>query len=94
LTIGQTFDKLLVDDEGTATMKVTAQPGDLVRFDFIYNGCDLNNKLATYLGPEFIYRGDGITVENHRVLVVGRAQPGLIDRTTLLRNLKVVSKVQ
>ena len=72
-------------------MNYTAQPGDLVRFDFIYGGCDLNNKLATYLGPEFIHRDDGVTVENHRVLVVGQAQSSLIDRG-LLGRMALVSR--
>ena len=74
-------------------MNVTLEPGDLVRFDFVYGGCDLNNKLATYIGPEFIYRDDGVTVENHRILVVGEAQSGLIDRT-LLRRMALVSRAQ
>ena len=66
-------------------MNVTPKPGDLVKFDFIYGGCDLNNKLATYIGPEFIHRDDGVTVENHRVLVIGRAKSGLIDRNIFCR---------
>ena len=74
-------------------MNVTLEPGDLVRFDFVYGGCDLNNKLATYIGPEFISRDDGVTVENHRILVVGEAQSGLIDRT-LLRRMALVSRAQ
>jgi len=72
-------------------MNYTAHPGDLVKFDFIYGGCKLNNKLATYLGPEFIHRDDGVTVENHRVLVVGQAQSALIDRG-LLRRMALVSR--
>ena len=74
-------------------MNVTLEPGDLVRFDFVYGGCDLNNKLATYIGPEFIYRDAGVTVEIHRILVVGEAQAGLIDRT-LLRRMALVSRAQ
>ena len=93
LTKPRTLGRLLVDDEGTTTMKVTAQPGDLVKFDFIYAGCDLNNKLATYIGPDFILRGDGVTVKNHRVLVRGQTQSGLIDNGLLAR-MTVVSKVQ
>ena len=71
-------------------MNLTPEPGDLLKFDFIYGGCDLNNKLATYIGPEFIFRDDDVTIENHRVLVVGRSQSGLID-ASLLRSLRVVS---
>jgi len=71
-------------------MNVTPKPGDLVKFDFIYGGCVLNYKLATYIGPEFIHRDDGVTVENHKVLVIGRAKSSIIDRT-MLGHLTVVS---
>ena len=74
-------------------MNVTPEPGDLVRFDFIYGGCDLNNKLATYIGPDFILRGDGVTIRNHRVLVLGHTKTGLIDNGLLAR-MTVVSRCQ
>ena len=74
-------------------MNVTPKPGDLVRFDFIYGGCDLNNKLATYIGPAFILRGDGVTIRNHMVLVFGHTKTGLIDNTMLPR-MRVVSHCQ
>jgi hypothetical protein len=66
-------------------------PGSLVKFDFIYGGCKLNNKLATYLGPEFIRRYDGATIENHKVLLMGHTGATLIDKG-LLRNMTVVSE--
>ena len=66
-------------------------PGSLVEFDFIYGGCDLNNKLATYLGPDFIHREDGVTVENHKVLLTGRTKPTIIDKG-LLAHLRVISE--
>ena len=66
-------------------------PGSLVEFDFIYGGCDLNNKLATYIGPDFIYRDDGVTVENHKVLLMGRTKPTIIDKG-LLACLRVNSE--
>jgi hypothetical protein len=72
-------------------MNVTPKPGDLVKFDFIYGGCALNNKLATYVGPDFLYRSDGVIIENHRVLVVGEAQSQLIDSVLLCR-MTVASK--
>ena len=63
----------------------------LVKFDFIYGGCKLNNKLATYLGPEFIHRPDGVIIENHKVLLMGRIEATIIDKG-LLRNMTVVSE--
>ena len=56
-------------------------PGSLVEFDFIYGGCDLNNKLATYLGPDFIHRDDGVTITNHKIHLDGCVR--LVDRTML-----------
>ncbi len=40
----------------------------------------LENKHAVYLGEAFIHREDGVTVENHKVLVVGDSAPTVIDR--------------
>tara|TARA_R100001086_G_scaffold97111_1_gene48295 strand:+ start:928 stop:1185 length:258 start_codon:yes stop_codon:yes gene_type:complete len=62
--------------------------GDLVKFGNIYNGCELNQRLAIYLGEAFIYRSDGVTVENHKVLVIGETEPITIDRG-LLRYMRV-----
>jgi len=66
-------------------------PGSLVKFDFIYGGCKLNNKLATYLGPAVIRRYDGATIENHKVLLMGHIDATIIDKG-LLRNMTVVSE--
>ena len=58
--------------------------GDLIRFGHIYNGCDdLNGRLAVYLGEDFIHRDDGVTIENHKVLLVGASKPSCIDRCLL-----------
>ena len=53
--------------------------GELYKFGWIYNGCSYNGKLAVYLGPDFFHRSDGVVVKNHRVLVVGESESGLID---------------
>jgi len=66
-------------------------PGSLVKFDFIYGGCDLNNKLATYLGPEFIHLPGCAIIENHKVLLMGRIDATIIDKS-LLRSMRVVSE--
>jgi len=60
------------------------QVGDLYRFDRI-NGhtTSLNGRHAVYLGEDFIHRDDGVTVENHQILVVGEANPRIIDRGLL-----------
>ena len=55
------------------------QTGDLVKFDYVYAGCDLNGQLAVYLGEDFIHRDDGITIENHKVLLMGASKPTIID---------------
>ena len=58
--------------------------GDLYRFDRI-NGhtTTVNGRLAIYLGEAFIHRDDGVTVENHQVLMVGETSPRTIDRGLL-----------
>ena len=65
------------------------QPGDLVRFDYV-NGHtgSLNGRFAVYLCEDFIHRSDGVTVENHKVLMVGDSAPTIIDRG-LLKWMKV-----
>ena len=40
-------------------------------------------KVAVYLGEDFIHRDDGVTVENHRILIVGESNPRTIDRGVL-----------
>jgi hypothetical protein len=59
--------------------------GGLYKFDRI-NGHTpyLNGQLAIYLGEDFIHRDDGVTVENHKVLLVGASKPRIIDRGLLI----------
>lgn len=63
--------------------------GDLVKFRYIYSGCDLNDKRALYLGESFIHRNDGIVVENHKILEIGATKPTIID-SGLLKYMTVV----
>lgn len=60
------------------------QPGDLVEFFYVYNGCELNNRVAVYLGGTEKY-------DNHRVQLLGEKKISIIDKG-LLPFLKVVSK--
>ena len=55
------------------------QVGDLVKFRYIYSGCDLNDKKALYLGKAYIHRDDGVTIRNHKILEVGATKPTIID---------------
>ena len=57
------------------------QVGDMIKFGHVYNGCDLNGQLAVYLGEAFIHRDDGVTVENHKVLLIGATKTTIIDRS-------------
>lgn len=54
--------------------------GDLVKFDRI-NGytSGINDKVAVYLGEDFIHRDDGVVVQNHKVLLLGETTPRIID---------------
>ena len=56
--------------------------GDLYRFEGTVS-MRLYGRLAVYLGEAFIHRDDGVTVENHQVLMVGEANPTIIDRGLL-----------
>ena len=54
--------------------------GDLVKFDYINGHCeDINGKVAVYLGEDFIFRDDGVTIQNHKVLLLGETTPRIID---------------
>ena len=58
--------------------------GDLYRFEGRpYSLSSLDGRLAVYLGEAFIHRDDGVTVENHQVLMVGESSPTIIDRGLL-----------
>jgi hypothetical protein len=56
--------------------------GDLYRFEHAAS-MRLYGRLAVYLGEAFIHRDDGVTVENHQVLMVGESSPTIIDRGLL-----------
>ena len=56
--------------------------GDLYRFEGTVS-MRLYGRIAVYLGEAFIHRDDGVTVENHQVLMVGEASPTIIDRGLL-----------
>ena len=56
--------------------------GDLYRFEHAA-AMRLYGRLAVYLGEAFIHRDDGVTVENHQVLMVGEVSPRIIDRGLL-----------
>ncbi len=60
------------------------QPGDLVEFFYVYNGCELNNRVAVYLGETKKHN-------NHRVQLLGEKKISIIDKG-LLPFLKMVSK--
>jgi len=63
--------------------------GQLYRFEGGRVGMRLYGKTALYLGEAFIHRSDGVTVENHRVLVVGESQPRTIGRSVLISMTEV-----
>ncbi len=58
------------------------QVGDLYRFEGTVS-MRLYGRLAVYLGEAFIHRDDGVTVQNHQVLMAGEANPRIIDRGLL-----------
>lgn len=66
--------------------------GDLVKFDRLPGRTrTINNKVAVYLGEDFIHRDDGVIVQNHKVLLLGETTPTIID-SRLLRWMRRVSK--
>jgi hypothetical protein len=67
--------------------------GELYRFDRINaHTHHLNNRLALYLGEAFIHRDDGVTIQNHKVLIVGNTSPTIIDRGLLRYMSEVISE--
>ena len=66
--------------------------GDLVKFRYVYGGCDLNDKKALYLGKAYIHRKDGVTIRNHKVLEIGASKPTIIDKG-LLKYMSVVEPI-
>jgi|TARA_B100000315_G_C14181652_1_gene409196 hypothetical protein len=63
--------------------------GDLFKLDNI-NGhtSDINRRTGIYLGEDIIHRDDGVTITNHRVLLVGDSQSRLFDQG-LLKHMRV-----
>jgi hypothetical protein len=59
------------------------QVGELYRFEGFMGAPRWAGKIAMYLGEAFIHRDDGVTVENHQILMVGEANPRIIDRGLL-----------
>jgi len=53
----------------------------------------VNGRMALYLGEDFIHRDDGVTVENHKVLLVGESGPTIIDRG-LLKHMSPIAREQ
>jgi len=67
------------------------QVGDLVKFDFEINRhWFFRGRLGIYLGEAFIYRTDGVVVENHKVLIQGDQHLTIIDKG-LLQYVKVLN---
>jgi len=68
------------------------QAGELFKLGYINGHCgDINRRTGIYLGENIIHRDDGVTITNHKVLLVGDSQPRLFDRT-LLRHMERISK--
>lgn len=54
--------------------------GDLVKFQWIYQNCALNERVAIYLGEDIILREDGVRIENHKIQLLGEAHITTIDK--------------
>jgi hypothetical protein len=68
------------------------EAGDLFRFGMsqgLYN-LNLNHRMGVYIGEDHIHRDDGVTVENHKVLMMGETVPRTIDRSLLTFIMEVV----
>jgi hypothetical protein len=57
--------------------------GGLYKFRYVYSGSRLNGRIALYMGKDYIHRDDGITIRNHKVLMVGASAPAIIDQSLL-----------
>ena len=68
------------------------QVGNLFKLGYI-NGHthDLNRRVGIYLGEDIIHRDDGVTITNHKVLLVGDSQPRLFDRS-MFRHMEIINK--
>ena len=65
--------------------------GDLVKFRWVYSGCNLNGKQAVYMGEDIIRRDDGFVIINHKILEIGQTMPTIID-VGLLKYMEVVNE--
>ena len=61
-------------------MKGKVKVGDLIIFDWIYEACRLNERIAIYLGEDIILRDDGVEIRNHKVQLLGDAHITTIDK--------------
>ena len=52
-------------------------------------GSTVCDQTGLYLGKDYIYRSDGVTVRNHKILIVGEAEATIID-DRLLRFMRKV----
>lgn len=55
-------------------------PGQLFKWAYVYHGCELNNKLALYLGTDRIDREDGVTIMNHMCWLIGSDKVTYLDK--------------
>jgi len=68
--------------------------GDLFRFGFVngrVSGELGHRRTGVYLGRAFIHRDDGVTVENHIVILSGDKHVTTIDKG-LLRHMRVINE--
>ena len=63
-------------------------PGNMFQFYGLHTLHPLNNKCGIYLGKDYILRSDGVTVRNHKILMIGDASPQTID-DFLIRYMKL-----
>ena len=61
----------------------TVEIGELYRFEGGFCPMRFYGKIAVYLGEDFIHRDDGVTVENHKIVIQGEESPRIIDRGVL-----------
>jgi len=65
------------------------QPGDLFKLDYLF-APGINGRTGIYLGEDIIHRDDGVTITNHKVLLVGDSQPRLFD-CGMLRHMEIIN---
>ncbi len=63
--------------------KMEIKVGELFRFSWFAGSRTLSGRQGLYMGEAFIHREDGVTVENHRVLMIGDEKETIIDRGLL-----------